>query len=827
MSDKSNSRFLTKNSLSILMIFTISISVSLKKNKIHLPIPTEIIEKKKNRKNFKQHRREWMENMHRVSPDKDYKILNDRIRKEKHSISTFNRINRIQNIESNRNPLPVPGEWFERGSNNQAGRILTSFYDSENLEVYCASSGGNIWRGDINGNEWTSLNDYFQIKGIHFLDRFNYSNTTRMIMINDKGCFRTDNEGYVIELANGLESVENWGWIFRALRADNDLESIFLAAIEWDYDEWTYMPSIYKSNDNGESFSRILELTENNGFIIGTSHFDIWTSSLLGGDLIILNNGMIYRLDSITNEITFISEIETEEIGNNIIIGGETDDGQFFLHVRIGDRLYTSIDSGSSWQDLGTLPTGTFTINSFECSSIDPNLISIGNVDGYKTNDGGQNWELINHWWEYYSYPESKLHADIPEISYVIDEQTNDEFQLISTDGGIYKSYDHLVNVLNISLDGLGVSQYYSTYTKKHQPHHIYAGSQDQGFQRYLSSGSYDGVLDFEQTISGDYGHIVSKDGGNSLWTDYPGFVMYYPDIANSTEMHSWDFQGEGYLWLPPLMNDPNSANMVYIGGGGIYSQNHIVKVTYTANGMVAEDLEYTFPSKISALSYSPIISNKWYVSTENGEFFYSDNAGASFTQTSSFSGPSSHYFYGSSILPSPVNEDRIYIGGSGYSNPAVYLSENGGQSFIAFDDGLPNTLVYDLASLPDESVLFAATEVGPYAFSFETEIWESIAGTDAPEQVYWSVEYIDEIQTVRFGTYGRGIWDFTFNHNPLIDIGDLNQDQAIDLDDLLTLIGIILSDQEIGSQIISIADINFDDTLNIFDIILLIDMIS
>ena len=86
------------------------------------------------------------------------------------------------------------------------------------------------------------------------------------------------------------------------------------------------------------------------------------------------------------------------------------------------------------------------------------------------------------------------------------------------------------MTVQNISLSGLGVSQYYSTYTTRFPPYHVFAGSQDQGFQRHLSEGSYDGVLDFEQTISGDYGHIVSGDGGISLWTDYPGFVMYYDD---------------------------------------------------------------------------------------------------------------------------------------------------------------------------------------------------------------------------------------------------------------------------------------------------------
>ncbi len=823
-----NDNLLLKINLFLILFVVIIIFIVLPLNQINsnLPSPTEIINKKKDRKLFKQDRKEWMENMHRVAPDSDWKLIDSNTRNEKYRLNTASRKNNQQNLQNIQNTSLIPGIWHERGSNNQAGRIRTSFIDHENQEIYCASSGGNIWRGGIDGSNWISLNDYFQIKGIHYLNRFENIEGTRMIMVNDKNLFWTDDNGYVIESAVGLESIQEWGWIFRAIQGNDNYGTIYLAAIEWDYAEWTYLPVIYCSTDEGESFFKIIELSEENGFVVGTSHFDIWISESINDDPIILNDGSIYSLNRSNYEVTLINDFDPIETGNNIIVGGQTYEGQIFLHVRIGNKLYSSMDQGYSWESMGDLPTGTFTINSFECSRSDPNKLAIGNVDGYKSINGGQTWQLINNWWEYYSSPETKLHADIPELSYNRNPETLEEFQLICTDGGIYKSYDHFQNVENISMSGLGVSQYYSTYTLRQSPYHLYAGSQDQGFQRYLSDGSYDGVLDFEQIISGDYGHIVSADGGVSLWTDYPGFVMFYSDIANSTDMVSWDFEGSGYLWLPPIMNDPNQSNIVYIGGGGIESQNHIVKVHYGANGMVAEDLDYTFPSKISAMAYSPLVNNFWYVSTEDGYFFYSTDMGENFTETSNFSGPESHYFYGSTILPSPVNQQRIYIGGSGYSNPAIYMSDDGGESFSAFDQGLPNTLVYQLASLPDESILFAATEVGPYAYSFENGEWEDMSGDHAPDQVYWSVEYVHEIRTVRFGTYGRGIWDFVFDYNPVLMIGDLNQDELVNLDDFIILLGIVISDQIPQEQILNLSDLNYDGILNVFDLLLLVDLI-
>jgi len=809
------------------MVLFILIFYQKESNK-ELPKPTEIIYKKNKNKIFKKNRSEWMENMHRAAPETDWKSINETIRKNKitskNQLKVREIVNSKQRLNMNRS-LPI-GEWEERGSNNQAGRIRTSEFDFNNEEIYCASSGGNIWRGNIDGTNWVSLNDYFQIKGIILLKRFNLLDNQRMVMVNDKNFFWTDNDGYIINEAIGLESVQSWGWIFRARLSNDNSNVIYLGVVEWDYNAWTYLPSIYMSNDSGENFTKVIELTEANGFTVGSSHFDIWLSDNGQENLYVLNDGKLYYLEN--ENLNFITEIETTDSGNNILIGGTDQNGMDYLHCRIGNQLFTSLDSGFNWNQKGEFPSGTFTINSFECHPNNPNKIVIGGVDGYSTSNGGEDWQLINNWWEYYSDPEEKLHADLPDFSYFINPESGEEFQLICTDGGIYISYDNFETVQNLSMNGLGVSQYYSTYTSRFNPNHIYAGSQDQGFQIHLSDGSnYEGILDFEQIISGDYGHIVSGDSGVSIWTDYPGFVMYYNDIVNSTNMVSWDFQGSGYLWLPPLMIDPYENNTVYIGGGGINSQNHMVRVHYGLNGIQAEDMTYTFDSKISSMAFSPLTNNYWYVSTEYGKFYYSINNGEEFIETTSFTGPESHYFYGSSILPSPVDDQKIYIAGSGYSNPGVYISMDGGQTFIPFDENLPNTLIYELACLPDESIIFAATEVGPYAYSYQNGEWFDMAGDDAPDQTYWTVDYIDNIHTVRFGTYGRGIWDYTFAYNPVLTIGDINEDQSINIDDIILLVSILLSNSEISDYVMNVGNLNYDDSIDVIDILMLADILG
>ncbi|MFI5264018.1 MAG: FlgD immunoglobulin-like domain containing protein, partial [Candidatus Kapaibacterium sp.] len=105
-----------------------------------------------------------------------------------------------------------------------------------------------------------------------------------------------------------------------------------------------------------------------------------------------------------------------------------------------------------------------------------------------------------------------------------------------------------------------------------------------------------------------------------------------------------------------------------------------------------------------------------------------------------------------------------LWIAGSGYSNHPVFISKNDGRTFTPIDSGMPHTLIYGLAATEDEKMLFAATDVGPYVYSTEAGRWFDMSAGQAPDMVYWSVEYVPALKIVRFGTYGRGIWDFSID---------------------------------------------------------------
>ncbi|MDP9120055.1 MAG: hypothetical protein M3O15_01610 [Acidobacteriota bacterium] len=101
-------------------------------------------------------------------------------------------------------------------------------------------------------------------------------------------------------------------------------------------------------------------------------------------------------------------------------------------------------------------------------------------------------------------------------------------------------------------------------------------------------------------------------------------------------------------------------------------------------------------------------------------------------------------------------------MGGSGYSGPAVYKTTDGGVTWQEMGEGLPSTLVLGLAfDDPVRQNLYAAADAGAFVFDPVAATWKSIVTQNAPLQAYWSVEGVPSLPAVRFGTYGKGIWDY------------------------------------------------------------------
>lgn len=659
----------------------------------------------------------------------------------------------------------IIGTWEEIGSLNVTGRILYADWWQATGEVYAAADGGSVWRGKDDGSNWELMNNLFELDGIIYLKVLPKNGAKRIMVVAPKhqthGFFYTDNEGQTWETptGNAYNTILTFGRIHNCVVANDAAHTIYMVATD------SVGNALYKSQDLGNTFSRVVKLPGTT--YGGGTQIDLWTDNDGSGTLYLLGKNKCYKL--VGNAFTQLGVAPSSSYEEPALSGAEIN-GTTYLYARFKDGLngdnlfFASADGGTTWVNKGQLPDGMFMSNSFGASSITPNLVYLGNIEVHKSTNAGTNFNKISNWYDYYDYPASKVHADIPAIL-TFATGTNTEMTLLCTDGGIFKSMNQCQNVQNITLSGLRNSQYYSTYTHRTNTDYVFAGSQDQGFQR--SKINNGGIRNFDQLISGDYGYVVSSNGGNTIWTNYPGSTMVYANYTSPNSSGWLDFPCNGNLWLPPLMADPDNPMKAYLAGGNTGTGNaHIYHLTHTGNNISYIEESYDFGAAISALTYSPANTNYRYVMNDNAKFFVSTNKGQTWFDKGQNGLPQGHYFYGNALLCSPTNRNRVYIGGSGYSNPGVYKTTSGGNSFTPMAAGLPSTLVYGLACTPDESLIFAATESGPYVYKQADTMWYYLGGTHAPDELFWSVEYIPSLHTVRFGTYGRGIWDFVLDES-------------------------------------------------------------
>ncbi|MCF8371446.1 MAG: T9SS type A sorting domain-containing protein [Bacteroidales bacterium] len=754
--------------LMLIFIFTYNFS-----DRIKQPLPTELISSET--EDYKLQREAWIKEMHRAAPDVDWKEIEyqnrlekrERIQESRKQLSKEGRS--LKSITSEEIiPNVLSGTWMEKGSNNMSGRMMTVDVDFEDSLIYAASQGGNIWKSPLDGSNWECLNDYMNMGNVRTVRVFTHNGGKRILVVSSQESFYSDNDGQTWNTATGLEGPQSWGSLLKTAIMADSLQTIYILCLEWDYTNWNSVTSLYNSTDQGESYSQLASFAKD------YKYFDIWTSKTSSGDLYMLNGDSLFMHDSAGfNLQSLINSPYPEGDMSEVLMAGHQSANNLVLYalqkVPGESAIFYSENGGQSWVQKTSIPEGPFTSNSFHVSLLDSSKVFFGGMQAYRSYDAATSWTMVNTWGSYYADPDIRLHADIPEIESFIDPSGAEHFY-VSTDGGCYHSSDALQTVWNISLDGLHVSQYYSVYSDPDSPSDIFAGSQDQGFQQSLPGSSP--IVEFDQVISGDYGHLGSGNDGDVLWCVYPSFAMFVE--TSSPYLDYYDFVGTNFLWMPPIYPDPDNGYKAYAGGGGSNGGAHIIEIDNTTGSITGTELSFDFSEgnaneRISALAISLVLTTNRYVCTTEGDFFYSVNNGTSWTKNSTFEAPDNHYFYGNEITPSNLDPDKVYVAGSGYSNPAVYVSYNHGQNFTAIDNNLPPTLVYGMALTLDDEMLFAATEAGPYVYVDSLGLWFNLTGISAPDQTYWSVEYIPLIKTARFGTHGRGIWDFVIDPTTFI----------------------------------------------------------
>ncbi|NOQ74927.1 MAG: T9SS type A sorting domain-containing protein [Crocinitomix sp.] len=725
----------------------------------HTPIPTVVFENMADEEAYEERRDAYFDKIHSNSDNPDWKAINAenfRLKGEERALKAQYKI-----TESFLDG-EILAEWKERGSNDVPGNIRICDYHPATDDVYVISDGGILWRGNLDGETWTPLNDNLKlnrevIKVVDLPD----GGGVRIIAAIGYGLRYSDDNGETWTETEGLSGSNGRG--IKLIQLNDAEKTLVYLYNSVSVIDGSSRNKIAYSTDEGENFTFVSDLatTSRNFASMDMAH----NSSVA---YVFDNDDDFYKFEG--TELTLITtDLDLDGVSRCMIQVNETG-GDLTAYVLMDNSsLYKSTDDGATFDFVNTLPTSPWNVG-FEVSHDNPDALYYGEVNLYHSFDGGESFNLVSEWWEYYDDVANYIHADIMSIE-PYKNAAGEEFTLVPNHGGIYVSYDNLENMSNISIQDLNTGQFYDVLTDPQDPSIIYGGTQDQGFQRTLSGDSPEASA-FEQVISGDYGEMQFTNEGETIWIQYPGaWFQIYPDAATDS-YYSYEFDVGGsdmpnVNWIVPTGAAPNATDdFIYVGGGNLEggSGSHLIKLTFTGTEITSSQFDFDFNAasgaNISAIETTPYNSDLIFVVTENGRFYYSEDEGDSFTQTVDYIGPSGGWIRTADIYASRNTEGLVFVGGSGYGGASVYMSTNGAESFVGLT-GLPSTMVHEMTMDTEEKYLFAATDAGPYVYSVETEEWYDIAGLSAPLQQYISVEFIPSEEIVRFATWGRGIWDF------------------------------------------------------------------
>ena len=331
-----------------------------------------------------------------------------------------------------------------------------------------------------------------------------------------------------------------------------------------------------------------------------------------------------------------------------------------------------------------------------DASIRDPNLVLFGNLDAFRSTDAGRTFERVNQWDDYYDRPGDRLHGDINGLQFVLDH--GEEKVFFSTDGGTYLSTDGGLDVRNITETGLPTGQFYSTWSSASNPDLWLAGSQDQGLQLSVPNGRTGTALSNAQLISGDYSGLTSASHGfTDVFAIYPtskaspGALMLFqpggePGALVSVDLPKLDPSG----FFAASAADPDDPATVYVAG------DHIWKMTHLGNGRFSQSqLPQSFSPDgfdyVSALVIAPSDHNVWYATTVEGRLWYSRDRGNAWTESDTTQAEEPTGSNGTLVV-SATDPFTCYAGGSGYGNPSVWVTHDGGANWSPLANGLPST---------------------------------------------------------------------------------------------------------------------------------------
>ncbi len=607
--------------------------------------------------------------------------------------------------------------WTERGPNNFGGRTRTIMIDpndSTRRTVWAAGVAGGLWKTNnitAAAPAWQPQDDFFGNLAITCLVH-DPVNPQLMYFGTGEGYFNSDamrglgiwksTDGGVSW--NPLSSTQNsdFHYCYRLLMVGQDS---LLAATR---------SGLRRSTNGGASWTKVL-----GGSGVSNTIYDIEMAA--DGRIFASPNGGIHI--SADKGATFGPPLSLPVTAERIEIGCAASDANYvYALVERSNRveaILRSTDGGANWTSMaepndidGGIPATDFSRNQawYDLTiAVDPNnrdVVLVGGVDLFRTNNGGLSWQQISHWWGGYGFQE--VHADQHFICF---EPGNSDVVYFGNDGGVYVSFNgnNVIPTIQRKDAGYRTIQFYAcAIHPTADDNHFLAGAQDNGSHRFSSLG-----LGNTLEVTGGDGAFchIDQDQPQYQLTSYV-YNNYYRSSNGGLSFNSSSHGNTG-RFINPSDYD-NDANKLYAAR----NNGEYLRWENPQSGSSFTTIVAGFGSKVSAVSCDPNVANRVYFGIGNGRVYRVDDAHtAAPTITYLNNGAGMPGSYISCIEVEEGDTDHLLVTYSNYGVNSVWETADGGLNWQSVEGNLPNMPIrWALFHPKDADQALLGTELGVWS---------------------------------------------------------------------------------------------------------------